>query len=1463
MESGSKLKWWLNSIAAFIFILLCIIYLLIRPIIVQNLQPVLEEKAGERINGTLTWDMMDIDPNLDLSFTNLVLKDEKGEDVLKSPSLTIGWSMSALFNYLLRDGGIADVIRDIHVETPEVHLQEKADGTWNVQSILKPSEDTDSGTFTGRLLVKDGQAAVKLSDDSTYDFSGLNTTFAWDKDGKITGPFDGTIWDNHLEGNLNFINSDQLEVNMKTDSISLKSLQPLLNVFPQVSQKLEVNKGTGEVTSAKIWKSGGAVAYHVKGHINDAALRYENYILADGAAFFDIENGHASISQVSLKLNNQKFSGNGAIQFDTTDPLLQGQVTLHKVDVEKLLPDQAVSGSVTGDVSLSGTLGNPFASGELMVTDGAYQNLSVKQGTVKFSYGENQISIPYLKAEAMGGSLEGSGSYDMTSGAFTGNIGVDHISLDELPLDQSVSGIVNGSLRAKGNYLDGNLTLQYASGEGEGQHLSYDNGSAEKITGFGSYRDGKWNGTFYGMDISYDGVTLGTLSGSASSAGEDIQIDYLTGTSGEGAFTLHGRYGSTMDVEGQISAMDMSLLSSFAGFDLAGTGFADFHLQGTLDNPTGAAHISARNGHIQKANFDSIDGNVQFAGGEAKISSLSWKGEEGNHTAEGTIGLANDHPLHLTVKTEKTRIEHLLSLAGLSQPVTGWIENTMTIGGNLNAPTVTGDFQAWSGSVMGELFQSASGQYSYNHDGLVLQNGLAYIYGGSAVLNGKMTPDQKLDMQVALYDIDLDHLLPNRGLYGKVNMTGHAGGTLDNPTFDGIVSSREVTIGGTALYMISTGLHYQNHLVSLDDGAFYQQNGKFTWKGSYHTDSEQVQGVLQFDGWNVKEVLKLFKLPYSAVDGTVQGGMRIGGTLDNPSLDFKADILSGHLGKTTIGQGAIDFSYMNGGLVIRKFNIPVGAGVLAAEGKMNSQGDLDIQVAARDMDISWIPEVMEQKGMTLGGKLTAALTLSGNKAEPEADLSVTVDHPSYGDISFDTMSLMANAQHNVVTIQNALLIKDAYRASMKGTLPGNLFTGSTTDKAVPLDVDVNLDQADMNILALFCKPVTSASGPIKGHVKIAGSYEDPMLFGGVTVKEGQLSLLTLNEMIHPINLRMTFEGNTATLDGSAPLGGGTVSAKGNVQWANRKVTHYDGEAHIHSPAINSAYFKGAVDGDFQLGEVFDQLGVSGKLSIHDATADVPFALLTDSEESSMDFLTKLDISIGDNVRLYNSALYDLMIRGNISMRGKLSDPAMSGRVNVEKGTVKINMSEFKVDEARAIWGSQPGSFLPVIYAKADTKVGHYAITAELNGPPGDMKTTFRSEPALNDSQIVMLLTLHQDPTKDSSGAMEGALFNAGLTMIFGDSMKDFLQDKIGLDYISVTSNLTDYYDNVDDTNDSYYYIKIGKYIFNDFMLTATMGVNNAEKSVGFHYDLNSRIGLSSWYNSKNDSYFGSDWSFKF
>ena len=59
---------------------------------------------------------------------------------------------------------------------------------------------------------------------------------------------------------------------------------------------------------------------------------------------------------------------------------------------------------------------------------------------------------------------------------------------------------------------------------------------------------------------------------------------------------------------------------------------------------------------------------------------------------------------------------------------------------------------------------------------------------------------------------------------------------------------------------------------------------------------------------------------------------------------------------------------------------------------------------------------------------------------------------------------------------------------------------------------------------------------------------------------------------------------------------------------------------------------------------------------------------------------------------------------------------------------------------------------------------------KLSGPPGSVRFELNSEPALNDSQIVTLLTVHSDPSSPDNDAVQGALFNAGLQMVFNLSL---------------------------------------------------------------------------------------------
>lgn len=1459
---SSKIKWYLNGIAGAVFVIVVVIYLVIRPVVVQNLEPVLQQAAEEKLNGEISWRLMDLDPRYNLSFDGLLLKDESGRDVLKSPNMTIDWSLCGLYNYYMNDGALLDVIKEISVEAPELSVEEKSDGTWNIQHIVKDNTEEDEEIFKGKISIDGGKVRIGLLSGDTYEVEQLKGKFSRQEDNKIKGTFSGIFLTSELNGTLLYTDENNLKAEIKADSVSLESLKPLLEKLPDTEQHFDVQSGTGKITGAKIWRSDGAFSYHIKGRLEETVASYKNYMLTEGAAFFDIYNKNVSIKDFSGKINDQSVSGHMEIDFTHDDPGLLGQIDFSHAAVEKLFADSGIAGQITGPIHVGGTVSEPLLDGALRIKNGNYKNLEIKDGKSEFSYYKNSVNVSSLEAHAAGGFVTGYGHYNMKDGYFNIHAVAEDCSLAQLPVESAMAGTVSGSLIAEGMYINNELLSVQASAEGKGNDISYRGNSADGILGTIDYNNGDFQAIFTGNGIRAEGVRADSVTGRIEGQGKDYHISYLNGTMGQGTFFVNGLWGENkVNLNVRTSDIDISPFSSLAGVDMSGTASLTMTVDGTADSPQARGEASIYNGHFDKISFESLQGKFAYSGEILSLDSVEIKDKEGKHIINGFIGTGDDHAIGLHIKSKKIRIEDLLKMGDLSYPVTGWVENTLHVTGNLQAPVITGDFLAWDGSVSGQLFQSASGIYSFENNHVTVKDGLIYMYDGVGKVNGTVN-NNNLDLDILFADIEAGHLLAEKGIQGKVGLKGKISGTFDNPLFHGAVQSREVTLESGKLHMLSMGIDYRDHVLSVSDGSFYQGEGLFKWKGLYNDASGILSGNLEFKNWDINEIAKIFKLPILNSGGTVDGAMSIKGTMENPDIAFRAKINGGHLADTVVGEGYIDLSYINKALSVRKLHVPVGDGILAAQGEMSGQGDLDLQVAATHMDISWISQVMGYEGVYFGGNLTAAADLKGTKDNPQIDFSVGIEKPQYNDYVFDSLSFMGITENNTIHISQALVKKDSYKISGKGSMPVNMITRKNSAYASPLDLEINLDHADLNALGLFLKPVTSAQGPIQGKVKIAGAWNDPEIYGNISVKDGQMTLATLSDPLMPVDGRIDFYGKEASLKGTAVFGSGNAAADGSVIWDHSVITGYTGEAHVHGADIHSTYYKGAMDADVTFGDVNGMPGVIGDLHVHDATIDVPLSLLLEESSGTVPVAVDMNIILGDNVRLYNSALYDIRLKGNIDAVGPLDAPYVTGKVNVEKGTVKVNMTEFKIDSGRAVWGGGINGILPDVEVKASTKVSDYNIWAEIKGVPGNMATTFRSEPYLNDSQILMLLTLHANPNGENQEAIDAALFNAGLTLVFGNGVQNFFKDTIGLDMISVTSSLTDYYDSTS-ANDNYYYIKIGKYLFNDFMLTATTGVNNDQKSIGFHYDVNSHLGISAWYNNEHDSYVGTDWKFRF
>lgn len=1457
---GKTVKKAAAGLAA-MFVVAGAMYLEVRPLAVEQLEPILEQTGRDRINGTLSWKKMDLDPSLNLEFTDIVLKDVNGEEVFRAPSLTVGWTVSRAFSAWQSGKGAAAAVSEVVLDAPAMHLKKLNDGSWNVQNLLKPQSEPQENPFSGRVLLREGTASVAPGNGESYQLENLGGQFSWLKAGEIEGRLDGAFDGADFNVSLIYRNDNDFEGELQTGTLPVALASPFLADLPGRMKELSIKEGTAAFTSAKVWQRDGALTYHVSGHLSNGGASFDGYDLSGGSADFDIYDSSADITNLRGYINGALVTGSARLSWKD-EFTVNGLGTLHQGELERLLPGEDLSGRVSGTVRVAGPLSSLHVSGNALLTDGMVHGVAVRQAEADASWDGDTLVLTGVSARLSDGEMEGSGTYTVSTGYFNGEGQARNVPLALFSADGSLSGVVTGRGHGSGYVRNGGVQLVAAEAGGMGENLSYGDYSAGMVSGEFLYDGSQYKARFYGENLSDGHFTADSVAGEVEGSPSAWTVNYLNGTSGDGAFSLRGHYSPEgVDFQFQAAGIDAAPFSSYIGEPVTGTFSVSGNIAGNLDHPVADFTFSGRDGSFRNAEIKRISGHAVSDGEWLRIDRAGMDTETGAHTLTGRIGLTGPHALDLHETSLHTRIENLLHLAGSNVPVTGWINNETFIRGTVAHPEVSGRFLAWDGSVAGELYKSVSADYAVKGEALQINNGLAYIYGGAATASGTVSADA-LDLDLSLVDVSVDRIARTLPVKGKATFRGHLSGTPYDPEFRGYTESRSISVGNASVEQVSAGLYYKDHVFEVTNGYFRQHSGKFQWSGLIHSDTGLVSGKLFFTDWDIGEACRLFQLPVQQVSGAMNGSLLAEGTMDDPNVSLNVSLNGGSLGGVPMGQGKVDLSYVNHQLSIREFKIPVGDGLLAAKGTMDGNERLNMDIAANQMDLSWIPAVAGVKDITLGGKLTAGIALRGSREKPVADVSVGVDRPSYNGIDFDSFSLMGNMADGAFRIDQALVTKDVYKASASGIMPASFITRVPGEKDVPFDIDVNLDNADLNALVFFARPVTSASGPIRGHVKISGPWDDPEAHGDVRVDQGTLTMSTLGEPVDGISGRLQFNGKSLSFQSAAAIGGGSVSAAGMLDWDRMKLSSYSGEAHLHAPHLNSVYYKGMIDADFTAGEERGLPKVEGTVNVRNATVDIPMSF----EESGggPDILMDVAVDVGDNVRLYNSLLYDMYVRGNIHAMGLLSKPIMSGRVNVEKGTVRYLSNEFNVTEGTAVWGGVPDSFLPVLNLTADTTVGHYDIGMELKGPPGDFRFKLHSEPALNDSQIVTLLTLRQAPGSAENDATTGALFNAGLQMAFSGGVENFLKESFGLDVLSVTTSLTEYYDSSSaNTQNDYYYVKMGKYLFNNFMLTATMGINNNEQSFGFRYDLKSRIGLAAWYNSDHDSYVGMDYQFRF
>ena len=1405
----------------------------INPIAERYVAPMVQEQLHNTVRGTIQYDSIHVTWDGDIELQNVSLRDESNHLVADVPTMNVSMKWSSVPSIVMGNSSGAAVVSTITLDKPDIHVWQLADGSWNVNSLLKPSPKSDKKSFDGNIVINDATSVIRFKDGNVHRLAKLDGNIALNLDGMTKGVLNGLLDDHSIaiNGSVDMNKMDDFDLFVQVDAVDVSGI---MNLAP-TNKNLSVTAGVlhdvkAQITSrdGKYSMSGNLAFDGVDGTYKNGSTTYQ-ISKGNGKIFF--QNNNILISRSGWYINNQAVKVNGLVTL-SDDVDLNLNAVADSVALETFTNNQ-FTGIIGGRVHIGGTSVNPNVSGTIKSNEVSYDDYRIDSGEANFIYSDGTVDIRDATLYIGDGSVNGRGKYNVDSGDFSveGTIHNAEIAPFTQNLATPISGIVNGDFAVTGK--NRNITAL--------------------------------EGNVIGSGISARGISLDTAKLSFTKSGTITNIA-VTGAMGNGLLSGYGTIdNNNLNLSLSADSLDVSNFSTFVGKSIFGniTGYAS--ITGDLDNVSVTGSITSPEIIYDGAHFNSINAGFTIKDHVLALENASIGDGDGAITIGGTLNL-DSNALNMRARAKAVRIENLIR-PFTDIPLTGWFESENEIRGTVDNPYVHGYAHLYDGSYSGKLISDAKFDYTLDNQILTLPDFTVQGYG--AVIRGSGTASESsLNIDLDGKNIDIGRLLVNTDydVKGYVQAKGHIGGSLYNPNFNGSVTSNFLTINGEGITNISGTLYADKTVVNLEKFEFdEEQGGHYMARAGMSTvGDKRLFGTLQVTNGRVSNLLSLLGKPVDKLDGSLSGTVDLGGTYGNPSLNVVGSIKDVTIDTKVVGDAKIDASLENRKFKIRTLKLPVDDGLIAAGGTVDLDGDADLQIAVRDVDIEpFLPLIGDNINAT--GSITGVINMTGVTKNPKVELSASLANGSYNGIDIDQGFVLATMENHVINVQRIQGVKEDYKLSAYGKIPlAALYTTGYLDAndSKAMDMTIDFNEADMAVIPLITPTVKDATGALKGVVHVTGTIDQPEAYGTVSVRNGTMKIKTVGNELKDIDGDLIFSGQQADFQSRISAGKGTAGLAAKVNWTGHTMTSYRAAIQLDGLDLSNEYISGPLKGELYIAEKEGIPTLMGNLNLENMKFKIPLSLET--SESTRDLGIDVNVHAGKNVRLYDRTLYNMRISGDVHFGGSVFNPTSSGQFNVVSGTFKYLSHTFDITKGTATFTS--GSYLPMLQLDAETTVGTYNIYLGVKGTVDHMDLTLKSEPSLSRKQIISMLTFGRgEPSNSSTITNEdaNALAVASAQMFAFGYVQDAVQNALGLDRVNITTGSIDPHEPTSRETSGNYNIEIGKYVLPRTMITYTQGINNKQNKYGIEYSLRRSVKFNAWHTSKGSTYIGGRWTREF
>lgn len=373
-------------------------------------------------------------------------------------------------------------------------------------------------------------------------------------------------------------------------------------------------------------------------------------------------------------------------------------------------------------------------------------------------------------------------------------------------------------------------------------------------------------------------------------------------------------------------------------------------------------------------------------------------------------------------------------------------------------------------------------------------------------------------------------------------------------------------------------------------------------------------------------------------------------------------------------------------------------------------------------------------------------------------------------------------------------IKD--NGDIEGSLRmSDLFNTRTVDGALKFVA------VDATLVNSFLSPGESAEGQWFGNLRFAGTLEEPLIYGRTGLFNAKLDSTKLPFEMLPSDIKLTFNGNSSTLEGHLKTPQGEVALNGSADWR----TIGEGKAIVTTKGSNLRVtlppdIEFDLTTDVTCEASSDLIKLDGAISI--PWAKVSVSKLPASAVDVSDDVVRLDrprakkkaagkpipiesnlrIHIGDDVRVEAMGL-KARLTGNLNVIQDNGTLGLTGQISVPSGSFKAYGQDLLVRRGEFHFvGAVANPLLDLEAIRnpdrtADDVIAGIRVTGSVDSP----QVAVFTDPAKSETEALSYLIRGEglDPSGDSDNTMiTSALINLGLSQ--GSHVFESLGDAVGI-----------------------------------------------------------------------------------